>query len=101
MKTILLSIAGFVGVILFIYVLWAVFIPMAIGQKVVDRKITQNSQQYVATQRSALVKLYEGYSATDDPARKTAIKGQMCQIATEIPRDEIPDYIRGSVTSCR
>lgn len=86
-------IGAFIGSILLVYVLWAAFIPMAIGGKVVERKILQNSPQYVITQRDALLKLYTEYSGTDDVAFKNAIKGQMCDIAGRIPESETPDKV--------
>jgi hypothetical protein len=86
-------------VIALIYVLWAVFIPMTIGQKWVDRKVTENSQQYVSTQRSALVNLYASYTAADDEHRK-GIKVQMCEIANTLPSEEIPTSVRSIVGGC-
>ena len=101
MKTILLIIVGIIAFVLLNYFIWAVFIPMRVGERAVEREITEQSQQYVKTQRAALVNLYANYNDTDDSARKTAIRNQMCQIAAEIPKSEVPDYIRSLVTSCR
>lgn len=75
--------------IIVIYILWLAFVPMLIGQKIVERKVLEQSPQYVITQRSAILKLYPQYLQADDGV-KIAIKSQMCEIAGQIPTSEWP-----------
>lgn len=85
-----LAILGFLGSVVLIYVLWALFIPMQIGGKIVERKVLEQSPQYVITQKSALNELYVSYVKADDESVKTAIKTQICSIAVNLPQDELP-----------
>jgi len=78
---------GLIGTIALIYALWAAFIPMMIGGKIVEREIIQQSPQYVISQRSAMSKLYVEYLKSDGGV-KTAIKHQMCEIGGTIPKSE-------------
>ena len=82
------------------YVLWLAFVPMQIGQKAIDRKVTQQSQQYVESQRSALLNLNNGYTAAQDDAHKKAIKAQMCDIANKLPKGEVPNAVMDTVEDC-
>lgn len=82
---------GLLSVVI-IYVLWIIFIPMMIGQKIVEREIIQQSPQYVISQRSAVLKLYTDYLKSDDEV-KQAIKSQMCEIAANLPASETPKEI--------
>jgi hypothetical protein len=101
MKTILLSILVLGGVVFSIYLIWAIFIPMRIGQTYVDRKVTENSQQYVESQRSALLNLNNSYTSTNDPTYKAAIKAQMCDIANKLPStSDIPGAVMPVVGGC-
>ncbi len=93
-------ILGIVVFAVLVYFVWALFIPMTIGNRAVERKVTEQSLQYVQTQRAELVTLYSGYTNTTDEARQTAIKGQMCEIAVTIPSSEIPAYIKGLTSTC-
>jgi hypothetical protein len=90
--------------VLFIYFIVALFIPMSvglrIGEKVVDRKVTENSQQYVTTQRQALVTFYTAYTKADGDT-KEAILGQMCEIKANVPSEDVPTYIRSTLNLCR
>jgi hypothetical protein len=88
LKVIGFSLLGIVA----IYVLWIAFVPMLVGQKIVERKVLENSPQYVITQRSAILELYTSYTAADD-AHQAAIKTQMCEIAHNIPQSEWPREI--------
>jgi hypothetical protein len=95
-----LGLLATVGAVAVIYLVWALFIPMMVGQKVVEREVLKNSPQYVITQRQALTSLYKGYTDTDDVSRQEAIKGQMCQIIANLPSNEVPAYIKAEIT-CR
>ncbi len=99
MKEFLLAILVFFVVVLLAYATWAVFIPMTIGQKWVDRKIIENSQQYVESQRSALVTLYMSYTSADDAHRK-GILAQMCEISTTISIENVPNQLRPALRGC-
>ena len=90
--TILKIVGAFIGSILLVYFLWIAFIPMSIGGKIVERKVIQQSPQYIISQRSALTKLYTEYVKSDG-AVKQAIKSQMCEVAINIPRSETPSNI--------
>jgi len=83
---------GLLGIIL-IYVLWIAFIPMRIGKKIVEREVIQQSPQYVISQRSALFKLHTEYLKTDGGV-KEAIKNQMCEIANNLPKQEVNNNIK-------
>ena len=91
MKTLGIIGMGLLGIII-VYVLWTAFIPMLIGNKIVERKVLENSPQYVITQRSAILKLYPQYLQAEG-GMKTAIKTQMCEIAGQIPTSEWPTEI--------
>ena len=98
MKQTLLGFLGLIGIIALCYFLWLAFVPMQIGEKVVERKVLMNSPQYVISQKAALVSLYNGYTAADSDARRTAIKGQMCQIIVNIPASEVPSFMKGEIS---
>lgn len=93
-----------IGILLIIaffsYLAFALFSPMAIGQKWFDRKVTENSQQYVTTQRQALVTFYTAYTKADGD-QKEAILGQMCEIKANLPDADVPSYIRSTLQLCR
>ena len=93
MKNFLIGVGILIGVIAISYGLWFAFIPMQVGQKVVERKVLENSPQYVITQRSAILELYPQYLEAKDDGMKTAIKNQMCGIAINIPKGEWPTEI--------
>lgn len=95
--SIVLTILFLIGIVALSYALWIAFIPMQIGEKVVERKVLMNSPQYIISQKTALVGLYKGYTEADSDARRTAIKGQMCQIITNIPASEVPSFIKGEI----
>jgi hypothetical protein len=82
---------GILGIVI-VYVLWIAFVPMLVGQKIVERKVLENSPQYVITQRSAIVELYPQYIKADGGVQ-IAIKTQMCEIAHNIPQSEWPSEI--------
>jgi len=88
-----LKVIGFslLGIVI-VYVIWIAFIPMLVGQKIVERKVLEQSPQYVITQRSAILKLYPQYLQADGGV-KLAIKSQMCEIAGQIPSSEWPTEI--------
>jgi hypothetical protein len=100
MKGLVVIIGGAILAVLAVYILWAAFIPMLVGQKVVERQVTKNSPQYIITQRTALVTLYKGYTEATDSATKEAVLGQMCQIAVELPKWEIPSHLQGTLGLC-
>ena len=83
---------GLLGIVL-VYVLWIVFIPMIIGQKIVEREVIQQSPQYVISQRSALFKLHTEYLKADGGI-KEALKNQMCEIANNLPKQEVNNNIK-------
>lgn len=99
-KETLFAVGGFLLFIILMYVLWLAFVPMQIGQKAVDRQVTQQSQQYVESQRSALLNLNNGYTSTQDEAHRKAIKGQMCDIANKLPKGEVPSAVMSVVSDC-
>lgn len=74
------------------YLLWIAFVPMLIGQKIVERKVLEQSPQYVITQRSAILKLYPQYLQSEGGV-KIAIKSQICEIASQIPSSQWPREI--------
>jgi len=82
---------GLLGIVL-IYVLWIAFVPMLIGQKIIEREIIQQSPQYVISQRSALFKLHTEYLKAKGGI-KEAIKSQMCEIANNLPKNEVENNI--------
>lgn len=88
-----LKVIGFsiLGIVV-IYLLWIAFVPMQIGSKIVERKVLEQSPQYVITQRSAILELYPQYLKADGGV-KLAIKSQMCEIAGNIPSTEWPSEI--------
>ena len=104
MKSGLASVLLLIGFIVLLgvisYISWGMMIPMRIGEKIVDRKITQQSQQYIETQRSALVTMYASYTSTEDETHRAGIKVQMCDIANKIPSSEIPTSVLSVVRSC-
>jgi hypothetical protein len=100
MKDFFITIGGILVCVFFIYLIWALFIPLAIGSRAVERKVTEQSQQYVATQRVALNNFYRAYTEADSQERKSAIKGQMCDIMAGLTASEVPSHIKGAVV-CR
>ncbi len=94
MKTILLSFLGLVVMILLTYFIRIAFVPMQIGEKIVEREVLKNSPQYIITQRQALIVNFKAWSETDSEARKTALEGQMCEIMANIPASEVPTYMK-------
>ena len=93
MKNFWIGAGIFIGIIAVTYLFFIAFIPMMVGQKIVERKVLENSPQYVITQRSAIFELYPQYLQAKDDGVKIAIKNQMCGIAINIPKDEWPTEI--------
>ena len=93
MKEYFIGVGVFLEAIVLVYVLWIAFVPMLVGQKIVERKVLENSPQYVITQRSAILQLYPQYLQAKDDGVKIAIKNQLCGIAINIPKDEWPTEI--------
>jgi len=100
MKNILATIFAALVFFAACYLIWAVFIPMRIGEKVVEREVLKNSPQYTITQRQALTSLYKGYTEAESEDRRIGIKGQICQIMANLPSSEVPAYIKAEI-SCR
>jgi len=99
-KDILKLLLATVGIVAFIYFVSILFVPMRIGEKIVDRKVVESSQQYTTTKRESLVTFYTAYTKADDD-QKQAILGQMCQIASSLQTSDIPSYIRSTINLCR
>lgn len=93
MKNFFIGVGVFLGVIVLFYLLWIAFIPIIVGQKIVERKVLENSPQYVITQRSAINELYPQYLQAKDNGVEIALKNQLCGIAINIPKDEWPTEI--------
>ena len=93
MKQVLGIIGGIILFILLVYFLFLALAPLQIGQKIVERKVLENSPQYVITQKSVIFALYPQYLQAKDEGVKLAIKNQMCGIAINIPRSEWPTEI--------
>jgi hypothetical protein len=83
-----------------IYFIYFLFVPMRVLDKKVDREVTEQSQQYVTTQRQSLVTFYTAYTKADGD-QKTAILGQMCEIKANLPEADVPSYIRSTLQLCR
>lgn len=97
MKTTLMVIGLLIGAVALYYFFWLAVIPMRIGETVVTREVTQNSIQYVQTQKTALVTMYTKYTEASGSAQRKAIKGQMCLVMASIPVEEVPSHIKGEI----
>lgn len=93
-------IGSIIGVVALIYFIWALFVPMAIGSKYVERKVIEQAPQYVTSQRRALVVLQTKYTSAEEQPIKTAIQTEMCGIASNLNRDDIPENVNSYVKGC-
>jgi hypothetical protein len=100
MKDVFKLIGVILGIIALIYLIYALFVPMRVVDKAVDREVIEQSQQYVTTQRQSLITFYQGYVKTVGE-EKQAYLGQMCEIASNIPDTDVPTYIISTLKLCK
>ena len=99
MKAFAQLILGILVSVAIVYFIWALFIPMAIGGKVMERKVIEQSPQFVMSQKRALQKMQTDYTIAEGPA-KTAIQTEMCSIAGSLNRSDVPENISSYVKGC-
>ncbi len=86
--------------VLGLYLIYILFIPMMIGEKYVNRKVTEQSLQYVTSQKRALQQLYTQYTGTNSEEHRVAIKNEMCGIAVNLSQSDIPMEVLSVVRGC-
>lgn len=64
-----------------------------VGSTIIDREVVTNSQQYITSVNTALVRYKSDYETTTDPARQRSIVNQFCTEAAKIAPDQIAPQV--------
>lgn len=88
-RTILKNIAAGCGILILVVVLSIGGLVLGgvlkVGNTILDREITVQSQQYITTHNQQILDQIIDYNNTTDPGRRQAIVNKTCLLANEIP----------------